>query len=357
MNSEHEESSKFTVTDKGTEYSVPYINYYALLVEAISLLSNRVAVFNVQTKFRADEGMWPPDKPKIFMPLLMIHHKGQHTMKQTVKVGNLVQKSDIQNTQNITKEMMDILAPLENNNEPQFIMIDGAPGIGKSVLLCEIAFMWGKQKILKDFKLALLLCLRDPNVQKATSVNHLLQVFSEGDEKVPEITKLCCDYVFKTGGKEVILLLDGYDELPVKLQANSLIAKILKRQLLPKCGLIVSSRPQASVTLREQATITVDILGFNEDEKYQYIEHSLKGQPQCVEKLIHYLKDHPTISNLCMVPFNIVILLYLYKMDIPLPSDTSKLYHHFISLTICQHLAKSGYTFENIITDLARTMQ
>ena len=287
VNPEHEESSKFTVTDKGTEYGVPHINYYALLAEAVSLLSNRVAIFNVQIKFRADEGMWPPDIPKIFTPLLMVHHKGQHTMKQTVKVGKIVQKGNIQNAQNITKEMMDILAPLENNNEPQFIMIDGAPGIGKSVLLREIAFMWGKQQILKDFKLVLLLCLRDPNVQKATSVNHLLQLFCEGDEKVPEITKLCSDYVLKTGGKEVILLLDGYDELPVKLQANSLIAKILKRQLLPNCGLIVSSRPQASVTIREQATITVYILGFSEDEKYHYIEHCLKGHPQCIEKLIH----------------------------------------------------------------------
>ena len=337
------------------------------------MLSIRVAIFNVQTGHMVDEDTWPPDKLYEFTPLLLIHHEGQRNTDQTVEVAKLIQKGDItslatkDNThthnselhghtsheQKVTKEMMDILAPLDTKDEPQFIMIDGAPGIGKSVLLREIAFMWGKQHILKGFKLVLLLCLRDPNVQQATSVNHLLQLFCEGDERATEITNPCSDYLFKTGGKEVVVLLDGYDELPVKLQANSLIAKILNRRVLPNCGLIVSSRPHASVTLRKQATITVNILGFTDDEQHHYIEHSLKGQPQCVEKLIHYLEDHPIISNLCLVPFNIVILLFLYKMGIPLPSDTSKLYHHFICLTICRHLAKSGHILENItITDL-----
>ena len=82
---------------------------------------------------------------------------------------------------------------------------------------------------------------------------------------------------------------------------------------------MVSSRPHASVTLRQQATVKVDILGFTEEERHHYIEQSLKGQPQSVEKLTQYLKDQLTISNLCLVPFNIVILLFLYKMEIPLP--------------------------------------
>ena len=370
--------NKFTVTDKGiysvwcTPHQLLHLVVYPVGAEAVSIISNRVTIINIQTRFRVDEDTWPPDKPKNFTPLLLIHHEGQHhNMYHTVEVAKLIQKGDIislatkelsdkpelhghaPHTHKVTKDMMDILAPLEKNDEPQFIMIDGAPGIGKSVLLREIAFMWGKQQILKGFKLVLLLCLRDPNVQQATSVNHLLQLFCEGDDSATEITKPCSDYLFKTGGKEMVVLLDGYDELPVKLQTNSLVAKILSRRVLPNCGLIVSSRPHASVTLREQATISADILGFTDDEQRHYIEHSLKGHPQCIEKLIHYLEDHPIISNLCLVPFNIVILLFLRKMGIPLPSDTSKLYHHFICLTICRHLAKSGHNLENnTITDL-----
>jgi len=89
-------------------------------------------MLNVQTRYKVDEDTWPPDKPKLFTPHLLIHHKGQH--KRAVEI---VGKGDI------PKTMMNFLAPLENNDEPQFIMIDGAPGIGKSVLLNEIAFIWG----------------------------------------------------------------------------------------------------------------------------------------------------------------------------------------------------------------------
>ena len=39
-------------------------------------------------------------------------------------------------------------------------------------------------------------------------------------------------------------------------------------------------------------------------------------------------------------------------MGISLPSDSSKLYHHFICLTICRHLAKSGCPLKNNIRQL-----
>ncbi|XP_065888898.1 nucleotide-binding oligomerization domain-containing protein 2-like [Dysidea avara] len=48
-----------------------------------------------------------------------------------------------------------------------------------------------------------------------------------------------------------------------------------------------------------------------------------------------------------------VILIYLYKQGIPLPSNSTQLYNYFICLTICRHLAKSGHPLDNTITDLA----
>jgi len=71
-------------------------------------------------------------------------------------------------------------------------------------------------------------------------------------------------------------------------------------KILPLCSLLVSSCPHASLlTLRQQAIIKVDILGFTEEERHHYIEQSLKGQSQSIEKLTNYLQDHLTISNLC----------------------------------------------------------
>ena len=47
-----------------------------------------------------------------------------------------------------------------------------------------------------------------------------------------------------------------------------------------------------------------------------------------------------------------VILLYLYKLGIALPRNSTELYHHFICSTICRHLSKLGKPLTHNITDL-----
>ena len=349
------------------------------VADAISVLSEMVSRHNVQEWFNTDEETWPPDQPKNFTPLVLIHHQDQHGMKQATAMAQLMQTSDIDkitslaNKQSVpkhhpkledheplqevldstvTKEIAEILAPLEESKHPQFILIEGAPGIGKSILLKEIAYRWGNKQLLKTFKLVLLVCLRDPTVQQVELVSDLLQHFGESNRRAIEIAAACHDYLSGNSGKDLAFLFDGFDEVSVEIQKNSLISKILNRKLLPGCGIVISSRPHATVHLRERATVRVDILGFTEIERNQFIQHALKEQPQSIKELTQYLQNHFTISTLCVVPFNLVVLLFLYKQGISLPSNSMQLYHHFICPTICRHLAKYGHSLDNTITDL-----
>ena len=343
------------------------------------MLSNRVSKVSIQTHLRVDEEAWPPEQPKTFTPLVLIQHKVQRNLKQSTAIAEFVERGHIDkvftapcndtipkccrlnnseplqevlNTSNITKEISKLLIPLESNNDPQCILIEGAPGIGKSLLLKEITYRWSKKEILQKFKLVLLVCLRDPAVQQMSLIEHLFQTFCRRDSKVTEIASSCTGYFLKNNGKDLCLLFDGYDEYPEILRRNSLIADILKRKELPCCGLIVSSRPHASVSLREQATIKVDILGFTEGERLHYIKEAMKGQQGKINELIKYLQHHPTINSLCFVPFNIVVLVYLYKQGIPLPKNSAELYSYFVCLTICRHLAKHGHPLQNNIIKL-----
>ena len=93
-----------------------------------------------------------------------------------------------------------------------------------------------------------------------STIHDLLQSFCKGDIKKAEIASECNDYLFNNSGKDLIFLFDGYDEIPVALQESSLIASIINREVLPDCGLVVSSRPHASVNLREEASVRVEIL-------------------------------------------------------------------------------------------------
>ena len=336
-------------------------------LEAVDLLSNRVSQINIQARFIVDNNTWPPEQPANFTPLLLLHYQGHRTKEQVAATasimctGNIskvttvtdnysaVKRLKVDNHQNIdqvldtskaTKEIEDILAPLEIKGEEScLILIEGAPGIGKSVLLHEIAYRWGKKQLLQKYDLVLLLSLRDPSVQGIKSVNDLLQLFCMGDENAARIVSACAQYLFANGGKSLILLLDGYDEYPGHLRENSLIANILKHRVLPFCGLIMSSRPHASEHFHTQATIRVDILGFTEVEREHYIKQAFPHQPYKIKELIEYLHQHPFINSICYSPFNMVILLYLYKLGIS-PKNSSEMYLHFVCSTIHRHLSK-----------------
>ena len=259
---------------------------------------------------------------------------------------------EVLDTSKVTKEVTEILAPLETSDDPQFILIEGAPGIGKSLLLKHIAYRWSIQQILQKFKLVLLICLRDPAVQQMSFIDDLLQSSCKRDKDATEVASVCRKYFVNNNGEDLALLFDGYDEYPERLRKDSLIADILEREVLPRCGLIVSSRPHASVSLRQEATVRVDILGFTEAEREHYIKESMKGEPQKIDELTQYLQGHSTISSLCFTPFNLVSLVYLYKQGYCLPKNHAELYNYFICLTICRHLAKHGHRLQGNITKL-----
>ena len=324
-----------------------------------------------------DDKTWPPVKQASFTPLLLIHHHGDHSQQEirakaelmyTGNIGKVAMATDehsdkldgddkfhkLLDTSKATKEIAEILAPLEKSKDPAFILIEGAPGIGKSVLLKEISYRWANKELLQKFELVLLVYLRDPSLQQIVSVNDLLQLFCIEDDNATQIASACAQYLFANSGKTLTLLLDGYDEYPEQLRESSLIYKILKHQVLPLCGLVVSSRPHASEHLREQATIQVDILGFTETEREQYIKQALSDQPDKIEELTEYLHQQPSVDSICFIPFNMAILLYLYKLGNPLPSNSTELYHHFICSTITRHLSKFGNPLtSNKITNLA----
>ena len=174
-----------------------------------------------------------------------------------------------------------------------------------------------------------------------------------GERNATEIVSACAQYLSDNGGRSLTLLLDGYDEYPEHIRESGLVANILKRKVLPHCGLVVSSRPHASGDLHKQATVRVDILGFTETEREHYIEQALPDQPHKIEELTQYLHQQPSVDSICFIPFNMVVLLYLYKLGFALPKNSTELYHHFICSTICRHLYKFGSPLAQNITDLS----
>ena len=321
-----------------------------------------------------EKDAWPPEQPKEYITLALIHHKNQPTHKQVLalskakgagKVENIIaatgdqplpsRSSEINDIESLTeclqeskstRNIADILAPLEYPDEKQSrtVLIEGAPGLGKTVLLKQIAFEWAQNKLLVKSQLVFLLLLRDPTVRAMTSVSDLVQYFYR---RSATKQKAFTDIISEANGRNLTFLLDGYDELPPDKREESFFAKIIDHKILPLSSVVVSSRPHASTGLRSNALCQVDILGFTKDDQVLFFQNALNDQPESLKELLHYLYAHATISSLCYIPFIMTVLLWLFKQGVNLPKSSTELYNLFICHTIRHHLVKHKVSIDS----------
>ena len=255
-----------------------------------------------------------------------------------------------------TNDLQEVLSELErplNSGRLRTLLVEGSPGIGKSVLLKQISYLWATEKLLTNTDFLFLLHLRDPAVQQLKSFECLVSHFYKYEKEAKKFALSCAAHLLQDGGKSVTILLDGYDELPADLRQNGFIADILRGKVSPAGAIVVSSRPHASTRLRDNATCRVEVLGFSKEDQTHFIQQTLEGKEEKIPQLNKYLTTHPTIASLCFVPFNLNILMFLYKEQATLPTRSSDLYNLFICLTICRHHAKlGGNTLEDDIANL-----
>ena len=78
---------------------------------------------------------------------------------------------------NTSKRAMciDEIAQLQNGSQPKCILVEGAPGVGKSTFAWKLCRKWGKGKLLHQYQLVVLLRLRDKYVRAAKTIFNLFR--------------------------------------------------------------------------------------------------------------------------------------------------------------------------------------
>ena len=116
-----------------------------------------------------------------------MNYKNRGTQQELIQIsrrselGSVVVDKMSKSHSRVTKDISKIFSADsidDSGEEPRCILIEGAPGIGKSVLAKEIAFRWARGELLKDFALVILVHLRDPQLFTMKSVTELLQLYT-----------------------------------------------------------------------------------------------------------------------------------------------------------------------------------
>ena len=238
-------------------------------------------------------------------------------------------------------ELKDILKKRSNSDKQVIVLIEGAPGSGKTTLSAHIFQEWGKRKLFQQYKAVIPLSLRHPVVQNASTIHEMLSVrsdlLSEGD-----IMKIC-----KSNGQDVLLVLDGWDELPKhKRNCESFIRRLLNnvpgQQIFHKCSIIVTSRPISSCILHPIVSTRIEILGFTKKELKEFFTESLKGDTEAMKVLMERIQEHPEVASCCYLPLNASILVHLYiKNGYTIPTSLYGIFHDLVVTCISRHCHKN----------------
>ena len=303
------------------------------------------------------DSIWQLLYPEHFVNVLLIHHDKERKENDIEEVASRMRNglmlynsspsfADVfalsMNNQHCrkTSKISDIFETVQSSTkEPKLILIDGAPGMGKTTLCKEIAYQWAEGVLLKNTKILFLVILRDPAVQKIRNLKDFIHYFYCFEPSYEGLSKQCAEILTQRDNSDITILMDGYDELSDKGN-DILIKNIIKRRVLSQCRIVITSRSIASQNLQKLADVSVEVLGFTEQSKGEYIEKELKDYPEKIKSLLSYLKDHSNINNVCYIPIMMTIMVCTFKNFEELPNNQSELYERFVTLAISRYLQK-----------------
>ena len=211
------------------------------------------------------------------------------------------------------------------DKQPRLILIEGAPGVGKTTFSGEFCHEWSQGKLLSDHKLLVLLPLRDNRVKSARNVSDLFQH--------PQLQQAVAEQVESSGGEGVALWLEAWDELQEnKRQKSSVFLDLVHGRVLPKATVIVTSRPWATHNLKATSSGIdqhIEIVSTPAIQLSRILSQD-KVRPDVRAKLRDYVDKNPSLKAAMHTPVtaDIVAEVFQWSQDTesPPPRTTTQLY-------------------------------
>ena len=234
-------------------------------------------------------------------------------------------------------DMEDVLKPEVGSAKVrlQIILVQGAAGVGKSTFALEMAKKWSVFKEMKSFQLVLLVQLRQPLAHRASSIHDLLQLYGHQN---PALLDQIAKFIVQQDGEDLLLILDGFDELPSEVTSSktSFYIRLLQGDYLSKATIILTTRPSVISRIQQlfdaRVSKYIEIVGFLSTQVDEFARKCLTNEQ--AESFLKYIYSYPHIKSMMYIPLNTAIMVKLYcnctsHEDKALPMTLTQLYTEF----------------------------
>ena len=218
----------------------------------------------------------------------------------------------------------------------KLVLVEGAPGVGKTMLAMKLCQDWAQGKILQEYDLVVLVQLRRFQGVSKLEVKDIVNVFLEGELA----TKASQDLV-NTCGEKVMFFLEGWDELSPKLrQEFTFFFDMIIGSRLPRASIMVTSRPTVTAPLYDYMDERrIEVLGFNQPQIEEYVHRNAAGNAKTI---LDHLRQFPNLRALAHIPLTLAIICYVMNKTDSLPPTLTALYKSYICISLFQNLRKQS---------------
>ena len=321
-------------------------------------------------------GIGPPTSAEKLLPFKLARIE-----KEKVTIDELTRRylrGDMDNVGSLGTEFykkspikFEEVGKLSSHHQQKLVLIEGAPGVGKTTFSWEFCRKWGKGEILQDHSLLLLLPLRDNNLKEAKTISDLFY------HPNSELQQAVVREVTSNHGKGVAMWLEAWDELDHQPREKaSVFLDLIHGRILPLATVFVTSRPWASEHLRincgHRISQHVEVLTSAKDQIEHYISKAeAEAQPSSfAAKFMDYLASNPAVMAAMYTPItaNMVAEVFTWNQHFvsPPPTTNTELFTAFTLKTLVDHLSTHPVyhkqqlkltTFSDLPTDVYKQFQ
>ena len=291
-------------------------------------------------------------KPKHLLPFRLARIE-----KQTLSQGDL----DRFTRESLRGDMDDVvykktgmelseLGVMPDSSQPKVVLIEGAPGVGKTTFAWDQCRQWAEGKLLQAYSIVLLLPLRDNNIRQITSLPSLFR------HSKPQVRDEVTRTFFENNGKGCLIWLEAWDELVDNLRSDSLFTQLIGGIQLPAATIYITSRPWATGGLLEQMGDRIsqhtELLALAKEQvemqKREISEQrvtpktdSEKAAKPSVVDFLEYIESHPVILAAMYTPVSAAIVEQVFKSAPHNPPSTvTQLYSAYVLMRLEDYLTE-----------------
>ena len=226
-----------------------------------------------------------------------------------------------------------------HETKPRLVLIEGAPGVGKTTFSEQFCFKWSQGQRLNDHTLLVLLPLRDNRVRSAKSISDLFHH--------PQLQGAIAQEVESSQGEGVVLWLEAWDELEQRMrEESSIFLDLVHGRKLPKATIIITSRPWATKLIIESTSIQVDQhieLVTTPTLELSRVLRDERVHPDIRSKFLDYVNYYPAMKAAMQTPVTANIVTDVFKwsrdMESTPPTTVTRLYTVYTCKLLMQHFS------------------